>query len=141
MSEAPVTTTRYPRKVEWLTPDPARPGCSLSNVVTIPYGWKAPARFTGKLVQAARDFETITKTQKRPVVFPERDQGCWEFGLFDSADELVGTGSLDADETLASFAVLAAMFLVKGLHLRLAVAVDSTAEEKAALDAAGRDKA
>ena len=136
MTDSP---TPYPRKIEWFSPDPARPGCSISHVVTIPLGWKVPARFTGKFIQAARNFESVTKTHKRPVVFPERDDGCWQFGLFGKADELVGTGVLDANEDFASFAVLAAVFLVKGLHLRLAVAVELTAEEKAALNAAGRE--
>jgi hypothetical protein len=131
--------SRYPRIVEWRRPDPARPGCTLREVVTIPYGWKAPARQPGKFLQAARYFETATLTQKRPVVFPKQDQGLWQFGLFDRADQEIGWGMLDADENAHSFAVLSALFRQQGLQVRIQVAVELTTEEKAALDVAGRN--
>jgi hypothetical protein len=127
----------YPRTIEWLTPDAARPGCSLDHSVTIPDRYKIPPQYFAALVGAGRYWETTTRNgQRLPSGYAGRDDGCWKFGLLDKNGEVVGNGSFAPDEDGVSFAIMSVMFLRKGLRLRIDEWVPLSPEEKAALDAA-----
>jgi hypothetical protein len=129
--------SRYPRKVEWLTPDPARPGCSKNNSVTIPDRYGIPSQYFQAFIVGGRYWEKTTRTAQRlPTGYAGRDDGCWKFSLLGKNGEVIGNGSFAPDEDGVSFAFMAVMFLRKGLRLRIDEWHPLSPEEKAALDAA-----